>query len=233
MVAIIFPVISLVAKRNKAKYSRLTIQKGFAVFLWLMQVSGVFEFEIIGSEKLRNCKNVLVLANHPTLVDVIALVAHIPNASCVVKRELWNNFFVGGVVRSAEYISNSDPDNLIKDCVDNLKMGNPLLIFPEGTRSTPNKSLKFKRGAAHMAINSDAPIMLITINFKPLTLTKGEKWYAIPAQKAHLTIEVLETLTINHLVESRENNKITARQLTHALEQYFTEAIQRNGTITT
>lgn len=233
MAVIIFPVVSLLARKNKAKYARWVIHKGFAGFLWLMQASGVLKFEIKGAEKLKQCSNVLILANHPTLIDVVALIAHIPNASCVVKRALWSNFFVGGVVRAAEYISNSDPDNLIQDCAADLRVGNPLVIFPEGTRTTPNKPLKFKRGAAHMALDSNVPIMPIVISCKPSTLTKGEKWYTIPPQKAHLYIEVFESQSIHHLVNSHDDHQVvTARQLTSTLEQHFTEAINKHGTIT-
>ena len=232
MVVVIFPLIRLFAKANKAKYSRWIIHKGFAAFLWFMQTSGVLKFEIKGSEKLRDCRNVLVLANHPTLIDVIAIVAHMPYASCIVKRALWDNFFVGGVVRAAEYISNSDPDNLIQDCAADLRAGNPLLIFPEGTRSTPNKALKFKRGAAHMALHSNVAIMPIVIRCQPSTLTKGEKWYTIPPKKAHLLIEVFESISINTLVDTQDSSQISARQLTNTLERHFTEAIKKHGSVT-
>lgn len=232
MVVVIFPLVRLIARQNKAKYSRWVIHKGFASFLWFMQAIGVLAFETKGSEKLRHCRNVLVLANHPTLIDVIAIIAHMPYASCVVKRALWDNFFVGGVVRAAEYISNSDPDNLVQDCAADLRAGNPLVIFPEGTRSTPNKPLKFKRGAAHMILNSNVPIMPITIRCNPSTLTKGEKWYTIPSQKAHLLLEVFEPIPINHLTDFQDSNQISARQLTYKLEKHFTEAIKKHGSIT-
>lgn len=232
MVVVIFPFVRLFARQNKAKYSRWVIHKGFATFLWFMQATGVLTFEIKGGEKLRYCRNVLVLANHPTLIDVVAIIAHMPYASCVVKRALWDNFFVGGVVRAADYISNSDPDNLVQDCAADLKAGNPLVIFPEGTRSIPNKPLKFKRGAAHMILNSNVPIMPITIRCYPSTLTKGEKWYTIPQKKAHLLLEVFDPIPIDHLIDFQDSTQISARQLTHKLEQHFSEAITKHGSIT-
>lgn len=229
---IIFPVIRLIPSPKKSLRARWVIHKAFGMFLWLMHTTGVLRLEISGGEKLRNCRNALVLANHPTLVDVIALVSLMPTASCVVKQALWNNPFLGGVVRAADYISNSEPEMLIQDCATDLRIGNPLLIFPEGTRSSPGQSMRFKRGAAYIALNSDVPIFPVLISCTPPTLTKHEKWYKIPERRFHLLIKVHDPITISQWVDSAAPSAIAARQLTHALEKYFTKALNIHGSIT-
>lgn len=223
--AVVFPVMQIVSGPKKAIRARWVISKAFGLFLWLLQATGVMRLEVIGGDKLRSCRNVLVLANHPTLIDVVALVSLMPTASCVVKQALWRNPFMWGVVRAANYISNNEPDALVKDCAKDIRSGQPLLIFPEGTRSVPGKPLKFKRGAAYMVLSSDVPILPVLIRCDPPTLAKGEKWYKIPKKQFHLTIDVKNEIALNQLVGSEDPPAIAARKLTVALEKYFTHEL--------
>jgi 1-acyl-sn-glycerol-3-phosphate acyltransferase len=227
--AVIFPVMQIISGPKKATHARWVVSKVFGIFLWLMQTTGVIRLEVIGADKLRNCRNVLVLANHPTLIDVVALISLMPNASCVVKRALWRNPFVWGGVRAANYISNLEPEALVQDCAADMKTGQPLLIFPEGTRSVPGRPLKFRRGAAYIAINSDVPILPVLIRCVPPTLTKGEKWYKIPKEQAHLLIEVKDVVNVNQLMALGDPPAIAARKLTLSLEKYFSQELSTNG----
>jgi 1-acyl-sn-glycerol-3-phosphate acyltransferase len=224
--AIVFPILQIVSGPKKSVRARWVISKVFGLFLWLMQVAGIMRFEVIGGGKLRSSRNVLVLANHPTLIDVVALVSLMPSASCVVKQALWRNPFMWGVVRAANYISNSEPDALVSDCAEDIRTGQPLLIFPEGTRSVPEKPLKFKRGAAYMVLSSGVPILPVLIRCDPPTLAKGEKWYKIPDKQFHLKIEVKNEIALNQLIGSEDPPAIAARKLTIALEKYFTDELK-------
>lgn len=224
-----FPPLLLLSKEKRSLRARWIIHKSFKSFMWLMQTVGVMRFEVIGAEKLQSCKNTLVLANHPTLIDVVAMVSLVPTAGCVVKQALWENPFLRGVVRAAEYISNSDPNKLIKDCTADLATGNPLVIFPEGTRSQPNKPLHFLRGTAYIALNCNLPILPVLISCRPATLTKSEKWHHIPQKRFHLRIEVLEPVFATRWVTPGEPQTIAARRLTQALETFFTQELERHG----
>jgi 1-acyl-sn-glycerol-3-phosphate acyltransferase len=226
---IAFPPLLVFSKKNRKNYARGIIQKSFRLFLWFMEAVGIMRLEIIGKEKLRNCGRSLVIANHPTLIDVVAIVSLVPAASCVVKRSMWKNPFLGGVVRSANYISNLEPDDLITDCAKDLTDGNSLLIFPEGTRSKPGKPLHFVRGTAHIALATGAPILPLVIRCNPSTLTKSEKWYQIPPRRFHLQIEVLDPILVNDWVNPDETQTIAARKLTHALENFYNLKLEHYG----
>ena len=47
-----------------------------------------------------------------------------------------------------------------------------------------------KRGAAQVALAADADIVPVTIRCEPMTLTKSEPWYRIPARRPHWTLSV-------------------------------------------
>lgn len=223
----VFPLYTIFPRNVRSRLARKTIQTVFKWFLWLMQCSGVLKLDISNQEILMHSKKSLVLANHPTLIDVIAIIAHMPNVNCIVKQDLWKNPFVGMVIRSANYISNSDSDDLITACVKALEEGNSLVIFPEGTRTHPGEKPKFKRGTAHILRHSQAPMTPVIIQCVPSTLTKGEKWYKIPAVKAHLTVKVLQPVVFNELIGDQDFQTVTARQLTKKLEDYFQSQLKK------
>lgn len=224
---VVFPVVRMLPGGSRAERVRKVIQQSFAAFIWLMKTLGIMRLEVSGAERLRNCRNVLVLANHPTLIDVVALVSLMPDASCIVKQALWQNPFLGGVVRAAGYLSNSDADRLIDDCAAGLASGSPLIIFPEGTRSRPNQPLAFQRGAAYIALRSAKPILPVLIDCSPTTLTKQEKWYQIPHRPFHLRIKVLDPLGPELWLRPDEAQSIAVRRLTTTLESHFTQELHQ------
>lgn len=225
--AFVFPVVRVAYRNNCAKKTRWIIHKSFGAFLWLMETVGIMRMEVDGAEKLSNDRGMLVLANHPTLIDVVALISLMPEASCVVKQSLWMNPFLGGVVRAAGYISNSDSDSLIDDCASDVHQGKSLIIFPEGTRTRPGEPLRFQRGASHIALRSGAPVTPVIIDCNPTTLTKREKWYQIPSRRFHLRIRVLDPVRPEHWVGPHETPTIAARRLTRALEGFFSQELSR------
>ncbi|MBN9424188.1 MAG: 1-acyl-sn-glycerol-3-phosphate acyltransferase [Candidatus Accumulibacter sp. 66-26] len=229
LTTVVFPVLFFIPGRTRALRARWVIHKSFRFFMRLMETVGVMRFEVIGAERLHRCRNTLVLANHPTLIDVVALISLMPTASCVVKRALWQNPFLGGVVRAANYISNSEPESLIDDCAADLAAGNPLIIFPEGTRTRPGQPLRFLRGASYIALKSGKPILPVLIDCNPSTLTKRERWYQIPRRRFHLRVEVLEPINAARWIAADDPQAIAARKLTLSLEAHFTQELARHG----
>lgn len=223
--AFIFPLLRFFQGNRRQERTRYVIHKSCGMFLWLMQFVGIMRMDVEGMEKLKNTEGKLLLINHPTLIDVVVLVSLIPTASCVVKQALWKNYFLGGVVRGAGYISNADSEHLIDDCARDLQKGYPLIIFPEGTRTVPNQPLGFQRGAAYIALRSRKPVLPVLIDCQPSTLTKQKAWYQIPPRAFHLRVRVLDTVDIDQWIEPGEVHTIAARKLTRAFESFFTQEL--------
>ncbi len=52
-------------------------------------------------QALLGSQGAIVIANHPTLIDVVLLSAYIPaRTRCIVKRELWNAAVLGSMMRA-------------------------------------------------------------------------------------------------------------------------------------
>lgn len=228
----VFPVINLAylySKNPKKKYHRAqaVIHHTFRFFLWQMELLGIMKMDVQGIEKLQTDKAKLILANHPTLLDVVLLISIIKHTNCVVKKTLFKDPFLGGTVNAAGYINNIGTEAIIDDCVAALKSGDNLIIFPEGTRTVPKKELKFQRGAAHIAARSGVDIIPVTITCDPATLSKAHKWYHIPPRPFKLRAEVGDPLDIADILTTDEPATVTSRRLTRYMHDYFTKRLEK------
>lgn len=225
---IFFPLVCLIVsdKPKRQLHVQVIIHNCFYFYITLLKILGIMTTEVIGKEKLLDDSAQLLIANHPTLLDVVMILSILPRTNCIVKQALFENFFIRGVVSAAGYISNSsDPQKLILDCVDSLNQGHSLVIFPEGTRTTPKKKLRFQRAPARVAIEGKINITPITITCVPETLTKNRKWYQIPLRRFHLRLSVGENIKLSSIINSEDSPSISVRKLTRYLENYFDEEI--------
>ncbi|PKG82530.1 1-acyl-sn-glycerol-3-phosphate acyltransferase [Colwellia sp. 75C3] len=240
----VFPLQKLFIK-GKAKQkqvARKTVHYTFKFFIGLMAFTGIFSFDLVRARKLSEMNSQLVLANHPSLIDVVVLISIIPNADCVVKAHLFTNPFLRGVVKSTGYISNADPEGLLVDCKKSIAAGNNLIIFPEGTRTTPGQNIKFQRGAANIALRclsedsqltkQESGISTVLIQVKPTTLTKSEPWYKVPAYKAQFSAELIDNSLEPSNFESSCDSKNISKQVRHynqTLQDFFVEALSNTN----
>lgn len=211
------------ATRKKA--GRYAVHIGFKLFVWLMETVGVTKVEVEGLTKLKKVQGKIIIANHPSLIDVVILISLIPNANCVVKQQLWRNIFTRGVLRNSGYLSNVDPEALIADCKESLNSGSNLIIFPEGTRTVPGEKETFKRGAANIALRSGINFQRIIIRMSPPALTKGFPWYKVPESKMRIKLVVLDEFDIS--TYPTDSFSISVRQLTRDIERLYLSDLAR------
>jgi 1-acyl-sn-glycerol-3-phosphate acyltransferase len=199
----------------------------FQGLLWLIACLGLGRVSAEGLENLRRSGGSLILASHPTFLDVVVLIALHPQADCVVKSALWRNPFTRLFVRAAGYISNDDPEALIDACVATVRAGGSLVLFPEGTRSKPGQPLRFKRGAARIAVQANSRIVPVLVACNPPTLTKGDKWYQVPERPWRLRIRALPDCCASDFLDSVDQPiPVRVRHLTEALQDYFQRELE-------
>ncbi|WP_373085040.1 lysophospholipid acyltransferase family protein [Sneathiella sp.] len=223
MTLVIFNIISLITRDEALRIQRVrrVIYYAFRFFVFSLRAGGVIDSRFHGTERLATCRGCLIVANHPSLLDTVFLMSRMPDVQCIVKYELWDNPYLGGVMRAAGYISNNgDAAVMLEQCRNALSRGQNILVFPEGTRSVPGRAIKFQRGFANIATHFKSPIQLVTIKCKPSTLTKGNPWYAIPSRQACFDITFDQQLDMSDYLE-HEPRSIKVRKLTRELEQYY------------
>ncbi|MDF3888457.1 lysophospholipid acyltransferase family protein [Cupriavidus basilensis] len=227
---VVFPLLALVmwpsARRQRA--CKNVVHHAFRLFLWLMRSVGVIRYEVLHAERLRR-RGLLIVANHPSLIDVVFLIALTRQSDCVVKSGLARNPFTRGPVRATGYVCNDSGAGMVDDCIASLRAGNNLVIFPEGTRTALHGPLRLRRGAANIAVRGGFALTPVVIRCEPPTLTKGEKWYRVPPRRPRYIIDVREDIRVAQWVPSGMDDTLAVRHLTHSLSEFFSREVRSEG----
>ena len=216
---IVAPLLLLVVRhhRRRAALVRGAIHHLFRAFVAMMCALGLCRVEVRHRERLRG-RGLLILASHPSLIDVVILMALVRDADCIVKSALARNPFTRGPVRAAGYIFNDSGPGLIDDCVASLRAGNNLIIFPEGTRTPAGVALgKLQRGAANLAVRGELPITPVRITCEPRMLGKGIKWWRVPPTAGNFVIDVGEDMPTADHPAAEGAQALAARRLNDEL----------------
>ena len=132
---------------------------------------------------------VVLVGNHVSLIDITCLLARVPEAVCVFNPAIRRNPVLGAAARRAGYLGNDGGPDLVRTAANKVAAGNPLVIFPEGTRApSPHTPLPFKAGFALIARRAHAPIQLVRIMTDSDLLTKGRAWWRLPRFPAHVVV---------------------------------------------
>jgi 1-acyl-sn-glycerol-3-phosphate acyltransferase len=192
------------------------------IFIKMMELIKAFDkIEITGIENFVQNRAALVIANHITLVDIVALGSVIENFNCVVKESLWKQPFFGSVVRACDFVPNSGSSEFIDLCQKGFDADRPLIVFPQGTRIPPDTAPHFQRGAAQIALRTGVPIIPVIITCNPVTLSKGVPWYKVPSRAAHLKLDFQSPVQIPDDINSIQAMPQKVRALTAFLEDYY------------
>ncbi|MBF5006431.1 lysophospholipid acyltransferase family protein [Diaphorobacter caeni] len=219
---VVYPLLLLFTRdaERRKNAAQAVIHHSFRFFVGLMNFVGVISYEVRHLERLDR-KGLLILANHPSLIDVVFLVSFIPRADCIVKESLLRNPFTRGPIHAAGFICNSGGAQLVEDCNRSLAEGNNLIIFPEGTRTPLVGDVKLQRGAAHVAVKGRVNITPVHIHTSLPMLPKGRPWWKVPARKPHFIFEVREDIDIEEFCVAAGNESLAARQVTDYLSDHL------------
>jgi 1-acyl-sn-glycerol-3-phosphate acyltransferase len=218
----VFPllVIAVRAPSRRATVARAVVHRSFRAFISMMRAVGVISYEFHGTEKLRRT-GLLILANHPSLIDVVFLMALVEGADCIVKAALASNPFTRGPVRAAGLVCNDAGPALVDACIASLLAGHNLIVFPEGTRTPLNGHVRLQRGAAYVAVRAQVNVTPVRIRVTPPTLAKGQKWWQVPVRRPHFVIEVGDDIDVHPYTDRCRSEALAARHLTEHLAHYF------------
>jgi 1-acyl-sn-glycerol-3-phosphate acyltransferase len=164
-----------------------------------MQACGLLRYDP-RSVRLELPRGAFVLvANHPTLVDVTALVSACPDAVSIAKSSMFRSPLVGRLLRYCDHVDAGDGSPfggaaVAEKALALLRAGTPVLIFPEGTRSPERGLGEFRPGAFEIAARACVPVVPAFITCDPPTLMRGRAWYEVPDRMATMTVTQLPVL---------------------------------------
>ena len=110
----------------------------------------------------------IICANHVNYLDAVAIVVFSKEPIIFVGKHDLGRITI---LRWLEHLFNVIPIKrnqqdmeAMKRCLKTIKNGQPLALFPEGTRKGLEKNGKAKNGAAYMAIKSGCPVVPVGIS---------------------------------------------------------------------
>ncbi len=157
----------------------------------------------------------VIIANHPTLVDVTSIVSLFPNVVAVARPGLANNPLLRWLVRTCGFVPVGR--TMLAECEERLRMGFDVLIFPEGTRTPFGGPLNpFQRGAFELATRAKVPIVMLKLTCVPSVLSKKLPMHKVSDKMAVLTIDVVD------LVQPGE---LDSRALSRSIEQRYQDML--------
>ena len=107
--------------------------------------------------------------------------------------------------------------------------GRPFLIFPEGTRTPPKCKLgKLQRGAANIAIETQADLIPVVVHCNHDTLKKGVPWYRIPPSKIQFRLEVDPPILFNDIHDPGLPRAKQSRALTRFIKEYILSRLKHD-----
>lgn len=157
-------------KKNRIKESEALIYK--CTNIWaksLLKVAGV-KVNVHGVENIPKDKTVLFVGNHQGNFDIPIYITQIPKVIGFISKievekipivRTWMNF-LHCVFMDRSNLRKSG-EAIIKG-IKNLKAGNSIVIFPEGTRSKGGPMKEFKAGSFKLATKSKCPIVPVTMD---------------------------------------------------------------------
>jgi 1-acyl-sn-glycerol-3-phosphate acyltransferase len=134
---------------------------------------------IRGREKIRKGQSYIIISNHQSHFDILALVTSLRiQFRWVIKRELLKIPLFGYALYASRniFIDRSDREQSMKsihDGMDRLPPGAGVMFFAEGTRSPDGTIQQFKKGGFIIAMERNLPVLPVTVNGSRAVLPKG------------------------------------------------------------
>jgi 1-acyl-sn-glycerol-3-phosphate acyltransferase len=202
------------------------IHRGMRIWLRLARVCRLARASVAGADRLRG--GVVVVANHPSLIDTPILLGVMPQADLVVNASWGDNPFLRRCVDGAGYLRVEHGAVMVRHAIERLRAGRTLVVFPEGSRTPPEGLRTFERGAAQIALLAGCDILPAVIHVRPRTLMKGQPFADVPAHCPVWHVEVGEPIHPGDYVRSGEGTSAAARRITAALQDYFEKRWERD-----
>lgn len=172
------------------RFFQFLIHRHLAFYHWWCSFVGLVHVCYHGFNALPRGGLVLV-ANHPTLIDVTCLLARLSAAVCIFKPAIRRNPVLGAAARRAGYLGSDGGHELVRNAAEKVAAGNLLVVFPEGTRTRRRVGLgPFKPGFVLIARRAHVPIQLVLITTDSDAATKDRAWWRLPRFPARMDVTV-------------------------------------------
>lgn len=188
-----------------------------------------WKLHLEGREKIPWKRPVVLVANHRSLIDILALYKLRRPFKWTSKAENFKLPFVGMVLSLTNSIridrkSLRSGAQFLSQAEEEMKKGSSILLFPEGTRSKTMTMRPFKEGAFLLARRTGSGII-------PIVHTGSEKTFApgswVLKGRAPIYIRVLDEIPAEEV--AKMDLKVTMARVREVMEQALDQLEKEKG----
>lgn len=147
---------------------------GQNVFYWIVRniikalCWVLFPMKVVGADKVPASGPVLVCCNHVSFMDAVYLACALKRrVTYLAKKELFNNKFMNWVLRGIGMVPvdrGASDIQAMRTCMEVLKEGRLLGIFPQGHRYKEDDHRELQNGAAMMALRARPAVVAVHVS---------------------------------------------------------------------
>jgi 1-acyl-sn-glycerol-3-phosphate acyltransferase len=149
--------------------------------VWL--IAAGCRLEVRGRENVDSSRSHVVVANHLSVLDIMACFLAIPlPIRFLAKKELFSVPVLApamkavGIVEVDRMARSAIHEQVNRQAGSLIASGRSLIIYPEGTRSRSGELRNFKKGAFTMAVSGGLPVLPVTISGTYRAWPPGHLW---------------------------------------------------------
>ena len=199
--------------RRRAHRFHAITARAYRFMHWWLSKSRIIAFDWRRTAAQLPSGPCVVVANHPTLVDVTAISASLGGAISIVKPGVFHRVMIKPLLVGLGHVEGpgSDPiraGKVVDDIIARLAWGIPVLIFPEGTRSPPGGLMPFGRVAFEAACRAEVPLVCLGVTCDPVYLSKQVPPLKPPHPMPKLQIDLI---AVDHASPAESSKALRAR----------------------
>jgi 1-acyl-sn-glycerol-3-phosphate acyltransferase len=126
------------------------------------------KLHVEGKERIQKNGKYILIANHSSLFDIMAIISFFPGVSWFGHERLLKIPVFRQILKMTDYVPMKKVSiKNTKEMIDQLIMkskGHTIAIFPEGTRTLDGKINEFFRGFIHVLRASEINVLPVTLN---------------------------------------------------------------------
>jgi 1-acyl-sn-glycerol-3-phosphate acyltransferase len=142
----------------------------FMTMIWAKSVFFIMfkRLHIQGKENIDKKEKYILLANHASLFDIVAIVSFYPEVSWFGHERLLKVPIFRQFLKMTDYVPFKEPTvtntrHMLEQLMEKAK-NQSVALFPEGTRTTSGRINPFYRGFIYLFRTRNIPILPVTLN---------------------------------------------------------------------
>lgn len=186
----------------------------------IIRTAGI-RVELEGLENIRELSSFVLISNHQSMFDIMALLAYFPRpVRFVAKKELLKIPVFGYALKHGGHIviDRQSGGHEVRKAVDVAKAGFCIVFFAEGHRFSDNQVHRFNPGAAWLALMTGLPCVPMAISGSAALMPRGAKT-VVPGKPMRMT---LGTPITTAGLPATDRNRLT-RQLEQSVRELFAQ----------